>query len=345
MIAPPAPLLDVRDLNVRFRDPSGGTFHVIDGLGLRVSAGESVGIVGESGSGKSVLARTIMGLQPPGFRPDVTGSILFDGSELIRMPTRTRRRRMAGAMSMIFQDPSSSLNPVVRIGNQILEGAVRGRPSTPHERRDLVRELLGDVGITDPDRLARAYPSELSGGQRQRVGIETALAGHPRLLLADEPTTALDASVQRRVLDLIDRLRAARGLAMILITHDLGVVAGRTDRIAVMYAGRIVETGRTRDVLSNPAHPYTRALIDVRPSLTRPRPLPFPQIAGSVPPLDQPHSGCPFAPRCVSALPRCGHERPPAGTVREGEAHEVACWNPVDGRSETSPRRATEAAR
>lgn len=309
------PLLAVEDVSLSF-----ARTHVLESVSITITAGESLGLVGESGSGKSVLARTLLGAPSAAAAPTVTGSIRFRGTELVGLAQKERRRAVGTGMSMIFQDPSSSLNPVVRVGQQVVEGAtVRGRAA----RRELAVGLLRSVGIPDPELRARSYPPELSGGQRQRVGIAAALAGGPQLLLADEPTTALDVTVQREVLDLVDRLRRERDMALLLITHDLGVLTGRTDRVAVMYAGRIVECGPTAEVLTAPRHPYTRALLAATPRVSVPRRPPLPQIPGSLPDLSRPRVGCPFAPRCQHATSLCG-SRPVLTTV--GAHHRVACW-------------------
>jgi peptide/nickel transport system ATP-binding protein len=318
-------LLEVRDLSVRFDHPSGST-HVLENVSLQVGAGESIGIVGESGSGKSVLARTVMGIRPRRGIEAITGVVGFNGRQLTNLDHKTWSRAANRSMAMIFQDPSATLNPVIRIGYQVTEAAPAEIRRSPRARRRLAIALLESVYLPDPSSAMQRFPGELSGGQRQRVGIAAALASEPLLLLADEPTTALDVTVQRRVLDLIDDLRLQRGMAMIHITHDLAALSGRTDRIAVMYAGRIVETGPSKTILTSPQHPYTRALLDSTPRLSSPRRPPLPQIEGSLPDLTKPRLGCSFAPRCRFARDTCFTTRPAAtGTDPE---HTVACWFP-----------------
>ncbi|PRY00466.1 ABC transporter ATP-binding protein [Allonocardiopsis opalescens] len=311
-----APLLELDGLSLRFDGPA-GSLHVLESVSLAVAEGESVGLVGESGSGKSVLARAVLGVHPGPAAPSLTGRILLEGRDVTDGSSRRR------AVSMVFQDPSASLNPVVRIGRQVLEAVPPAERGSRARQRAAATELLRAVGLPDPGRRLRSYPAELSGGQRQRVGIAAALAAQPRLLLADEPTTALDVTVQQRVLDLIGELRRERGMALLLITHDLGLLAGRTDRIAVMYAGRVVEDGPTERVLAEPRHPYTRALLAVTPRLSPRRRPPLPQIPGGLPDLREPRTGCPFAPRCERALPECA-TRPPL--LRAGAGHTVSCW-------------------
>ncbi|WGP07734.1 ABC transporter ATP-binding protein [Bacillus subtilis] len=320
-----SPLLDVTDLSVRFDHPS-STTHILENISLHVATGESIGIVGESGSGKSVLARTIMGIRPRPVIQSITGTVAFNGHELTKLDDKTWSRTAIRSMAMIFQDPSVTLNPVIRIGHQVTEAAPPEIRRSPHARRKLAITLLASVHLPDPSSAVRRFPGELSGGQRQRVGIAAALAGDPLLLLADEPTTALDVTVQRQVLDLIDDLRRQRGMAMIHITHDLAALSGRTDRIAVMYAGRIVETGPSQTILTRPKHPYTHALLDSTPRLSTPRRPPLPQIEGSLPDLTEPRVGCAFAPRCRFARDIC-FTTPPNPTSTDA-GHTVACWLP-----------------
>ena len=336
----PVPLLEITDLSVDFTAPDGRTTHVLEDVRLTIAPGESVGLVGESGSGKSVLARTILGLHPRTSQVTARGTVRFDGTELLGRGPRQHRRILGTDVSMIFQDPSTSLNPVVTVAGQVIEASDRKRQLSSTVRRNLVGDLLRAVGLHDADRIARSYPSQLSGGQRQRVGIAAALAGGPRLLLADEPTTALDVSVQRTVLDLLDEIRREQGLAMVHITHDLALASGRTDRVIVLYAGRVVESGPTADVLSRPAHPYTQSLLAVRPRLHEPPPLPLPALPGSVPRLDRPRTGCPFAPRCALADERCRVERPPVVELpgRAG-TQSVACWRVAEEHAPPEPAR------
>ncbi|SHK74320.1 peptide/nickel transport system ATP-binding protein [Pseudonocardia thermophila] len=256
-------LLEVRGLSVRFR-----AAHAVRGVDLDVGAGECLALVGESGSGKSVTARALLGLLPP--TAEIAGRAVFDGIDL--QITSGRRSPVVGSrLTTVFQDPMRALNPVLRIGDQITEVLRLHAGMSRAAARVRAEELLAAVGMADPGRRLRAYPHELSGGMRQRVCIAIAIACRPALVLADEPTTALDVTVQRQILDLVDELRRASGMAMVLITHDLAVVAGRADRVAVMRAGEIVESGPTRDVFTAPRHPYTAALLDAVPRIDGPR--------------------------------------------------------------------------
>ncbi|NRI65440.1 ABC transporter ATP-binding protein [Rhodococcus sp. MS16] len=318
------PLLRVENLSVQYTKPTGTTY-VLEDVSLTVRAGESLGIVGESGSGKSVLARMILGVESARAAASVQGAIYFDNRELTGLAARERAGLAGVDIAMIFQDPMTSLNPVVRVRRQLMESVSnRQRLSRKAEREGAV-ELLRAVGVPDPERRVDAYPAEFSGGMRQRVGIAAAIAGKPRLLLADEPTTALDVTIQRKVLDLLDGLRRDLGMSMLLVTHDLGLLTGRAERTAVLYAGRMMETGPTVSVTTTPAHPYTRGLLDSIPRVSGPWRRELPTIAGSLPSMAAPRVGCPFAPRCPIALPRCSNERPPMTTVAFG--HEAACWN------------------
>lgn len=319
-----SPLLRVENLSVQYTKPAGITY-VLEDVSLTIRAGEALGIVGESGSGKSVLARMILGVESRRAEAQVQGSIHFDGSDLTALSARERAALAGVDIAMIFQDPMTSLNPVVRVQRQLMESVSnRARLSRRAEREGAV-ELLRAVGVPDPERRVDAYPAEFSGGMRQRVGIAAAIAGKPRLLLADEPTTALDVTIQRKVLDVLDGLRRDLGMSMLLVTHDLGLLTGRAERTAVLYAGRMMETGPTVAVTTAPAHPYTRGLLESIPRVSGPLRRVLPTIAGSLPSMSAPRVGCPFAPRCPIALPRCSSERPPMTTVAPG--HEAACWD------------------
>lgn len=324
---PDAPLLTVRDLETHFDTPR-GRIRAVDGVSLDLDHGRSLGIVGESGSGKSVLSRSIMGLLSPGPGVHRSGRVRFAGRDLHDLDVRALRDVWGDDIAMVFQDPMTSLNPVVRIGRQITESLRHHRHLSGSAARARALQLLEAVGIPEPRQRLRQYPHELSGGMRQRVTIAIALSCDPRLLLADEPTTALDVTVQAQILDLLDEQRRERDMAMVLVTHDLGVAAARTDEIAVMYGGRIVERAPTRTLFRGMRHPYTQALLTSIPRLDTPPHTLLPTIPGRPPDLAAPPSGCRFNPRCRHAQPRCLVEQPPlVGTGEVG--HEHACFFPV----------------
>jgi peptide/nickel transport system ATP-binding protein len=262
--------------------------------------------VGESGSGKSVLARSIMGLLPP--KVARSGSISFDGQDLLTLPRQQREGLWGRRIAMIFQDPSRSLNPVVKVERQLTEGMRKHLGVSRSEARTRAVKLLAEVGVPDPEKRLGNYPGQMSGGMRQRVMIAVALSCEPDLLIADEPTTALDVTIQRQILDLLERLRRAHGMSLLLISHDLGVVAGRTDRVAVMYAGRLVESGATQDVFRAPQHRYTERLLAATPSVTLARHSRLEVISGGLPSVYDPPPGCRFAPRCGHATEACTQE-------------------------------------
>ncbi|MGG5818052.1 dipeptide/oligopeptide/nickel ABC transporter permease/ATP-binding protein [Falsiroseomonas sp. HW251] len=315
----PAPLLDVRGLTVEIATP-GGIIRPVEDVSFSVEAGQTLAIVGESGSGKSITATAVMGLLPP--VAQVTAGIArFEGRDLLEMEEEQRRRLRGGAIAMVFQDPMSSLNPVHRVGDQVAE-AIRVHRKAADTDREAV-ELLQRVGIADPERRARAYPHELSGGMRQRVMIAMAIANRPRLLMADEPTTALDVTVQAGILELLAELRREEGMGVVLITHSLGVVAETADQVAVMYAAQVVERGSVAEVFARPLHPYTRALLAAVPDGDEePEGIP-----GVVPRPDAWPPGCRFAPRCPHAKPAC-ERRPELEQVGE---REVRClrWREI----------------
>jgi oligopeptide/dipeptide ABC transporter ATP-binding protein len=318
-------LLEVDDLRTSFATPA-GRVRAVDGVSLTLDRGHTLGIVGESGSGKSVLSRSIMGLLPKrNVRRE--GEIVYDGQPLHSMADNKRRDLWGTEMAMVFQDPMTALNPVLRIGNQITEGL---RYHLDLDRRTANQNavaLLRSVGIPEPERRLRQYPHELSGGMRQRIMIAVALACGPKLLFADEPTTALDVTVQAQILNLLATQQRERNMAMILVTHDLGVVAGRADDIAVMYAGQIVEKAPTAKLFANVRMPYTEALLRSIPKLDEPRRTHLQTIPGRPPSLVDPPRGCRFAPRCPYAQAQCHAEAPP---LVEGEAgHWYRCWFPV----------------
>jgi len=320
------PLLEVSDLRTHFLTGRGAV-RAVDGVSFTLERGRTLGVVGESGSGKTVLARSIMGLLPA--RNVVrTGEVTYDGRRLTGLSPAELREVWGAEISMVFQDPMTSLNPVVRIGRQITE-TMRFHLELPEaESRARAAELLRSVGIPEPERRLRAYPHELSGGMRQRVTIAIALACGPRLLLADEPTTALDVTVQAQILSLLGRQQRERFMAMILVTHDLGVVAGRTDEIAVMYAGRIVERAPTEVLFSDMRMRYTQALFRSIPRITDPGHRRLQAIGGRPPDLVAPPRGCPFAPRCRYARERCHAEAP--ALTEAGPGHTYACWYPAE---------------
>ncbi|WP_300009255.1 ABC transporter ATP-binding protein [Pseudonocardia sp.] len=320
------PVLRVEELRTGFRS-SAGTAWVVDDIDLQLEQGRTLGIVGESGSGKTMLARSIMGLLP---RAGIerSGRVLFHGLRMDQLPPSELRRIWGTEMSMVFQDPMTSLNPVVRVGRQITEVLRVHRRMTRSAADDAAVELMRSVRIPEPERRAREYPHQLSGGMRQRIGIAIALVCSPRLLIADEPTTALDVTVQSQILDLLQQQQSARSMAMILVTHDLGVVAGRADDIAVMYAGQIVEQGPARSVFRSPRMPYTDALMRSIPRIHDPSHTRLAAIAGRPPDLLDRPPGCRFAPRCPSAQDRCRQDEPPL-VDDVGSGHRYRCWFPL----------------
>ncbi|MBO0909810.1 ABC transporter ATP-binding protein [Arthrobacter sunyaminii] len=317
-------LLEVNDLHAYIGSPR-GIVKAVDGVSLSVDKGEALGVVGESGSGKSVMARAIMGLMPP--RSARTGSIVFQGRDLSGLGRKQLQEIWGKQISMVFQDPGRSLNPVVRVERQLTEGMRLHLGIGRSEAATRALELLKEVGVPDPERRLRSYPNELSGGMRQRIMIAVALACEPDLLIADEPTTALDVTIQRQVLDLLRRVQTERGMSLMLISHDLHVVAGRTDRTAVMYAGRLAEIGDSRAVFNDPRHRYTHALLGATPTVDHPRHAPLNVIPGSLPSPTDPPSGCRFAPRCPAAAEECTMEQPPVTVF--ADRHAAACLHPI----------------
>jgi len=306
-----SPLLDVQHLTTVF-DVAGRALRAVDDVSFEVRKGETLGLVGESGSGKSLTAYSILRLvQPPG--RIASGRVLFQGRDLLALPEREMRKVRGAGIALIFQEPMTALNPVFTVGDQIAEAMLVHGLATRAEAKRRAVELLDAVRVAEPDRRVRDYPHQLSGGMRQRVLIAMALACRPSLVIADEPTTALDVTIQAQILDLLREMREAFDLSMLLISHDLGIIAGSADRIAVMYAGRLVEQGPVRDVFRSPAHPYTKALLASIPSGATGRRLKA--IEGSVPPLTELPRGCAFAPRCPDALPQCQLEPPPIADI------------------------------
>jgi peptide/nickel transport system ATP-binding protein/oligopeptide transport system ATP-binding protein len=316
------PLLRVENLRTYFHTRM-GVIKAVDGVDLEVGERRTLGIVGESGSGKSVTALSIMGLiERPG-RVAEGGRILFGGRDLAALPERQMQVIRGNAISIIFQEPMTSLNPVYTAGNQITEAIRLHRRIDARQARERAIELLGLVGIPSPEQRFSAYPHQMSGGMRQRVMIAMALACEPRLLIADEPTTALDVTIQAQILDLLRELRERLGMSIILITHDLGVVAEMCDDVAVMYAGRVVERGPVSAIFRNPQHPYTEALLRSIPLLGMTQAVPLHVIPGKVPSALHWPTGCRFAARCDYAVERCRREEPPLAEAAEGRA---ACW-------------------
>lgn len=315
-------LLEIRGLEIAFPGP-GGDAAVVRGAALEVGRGEIVGLVGESGSGKSLTALAVLGLVPPPGRIRA-GSIRFDGRELVGLSDRELRPLRGGRVGLVFQEPSAALNPVLTIGTQIVEAIRAHRDVSRRAASERARELLALLAVPDPERRLGEYPHQLSGGQRQRALMAIALAAEPELLIADEPTTALDVTVQAQVLELLERLRRELGLAILLITHDLAVVAETCDRVVVMYAGRPVEAAPVAALFASPAHPYTRALLASLPRLGEPAERGrLPSVPGQVPDATALPPGCPFHPRCAERLSSCSSDDP--SWVDLGGGHGARC--------------------
>jgi len=315
-------ILTVDDLRVRFRTDD-GVVGAVEGVSFELSAGEVLAIVGESGSGKSVTAQTLLGLTR-GPNTDIAGSVRFGERELTGLDDNQWRGIRGEHIAMVFQDPMTSLNPVYRVGDQISEMIRAHRDVSRAEARSRAVELLASVGIPNPEQRVRDYPHEFSGGMRQRVMIAMALSVEPQILIADEPTTALDVTIQAQILRLIEKLNNERNLAVVLITHDLGVVAEVADRVLVMYAGQVVEDGPLDEIFYDPQHPYTWGLLGSLTPLDERRHTRLPQIAGSPPSLLHPPAGCRFAPRCPHAFDACS--QPPPLTTPDGATHRDRCW-------------------
>ncbi len=318
-------LLELRDVRTHF-NTARGVVRAVDGVSFTLDRGKSLGIVGESGSGKTILARSIMGLLPR--RGTIRhGEVLYAGQDLASLGLKGMRKFWGQEMSMIFQDPMTSLNPLMRIGHQISEPLRVHLHMDKVSARAVALKLLQDVGIPEPEKRLDQYPHELSGGMRQRAMIAIALACGPTLLFADEPTTALDVTVQAQILDLIQDQRRDRNMSVILVTHDLGVVAGHTDEIAVMYAGTLAEKATTTELFANMKHPYTEALLRSIPRLDQPSHTRLLAIGGRPPDLITPPTGCSFAPRCPYAGDKCLTEIPELEAASAD--HFFACWHPV----------------
>jgi oligopeptide/dipeptide ABC transporter ATP-binding protein len=315
-------ILEVRGLHTSVRTQA-GPLEILRGVDLSVDQGETLAVVGESGSGKSFTALSIAGLLPAGSAV-TAGQVLLAGRDLVPL-RETERRTVRGAeIGMVYQDPMTSLNPVMRIGTQVTEG-LRAHGWSADAARARAVEVLGEVGLPSPNALLRLYPHQLSGGMRQRVLIACALAPRPKVLIADEPTTALDVTIQQQILHLVGTLRDEYGIAVVWITHDLGVVARIADRVAVMYAGRVAELAPTRGLFTRPQHPYTAGLLRSLPTPADQHQAPLPQIGGVPISLSALPTGCPFAPRCPHRRDRCRVEEPP---LQDRDGAVAACWVP-----------------
>jgi peptide/nickel transport system ATP-binding protein len=323
------PLLSVRDLRVTFQRHGEEPFHAVDGVSFDVSPGQTVGLVGESGCGKSVTSLAIMGLLPRRGNT-VEGQALYEGTDLLRLPPDQMRDRRGRDIAMIFQDPLSSLNPVIPVGRQVTEVLERHKKMSRKAAVPVARDLLMRVGIPDPDRRLKDYPHQMSGGMRQRALIAMALACEPRLLIADEPTTALDVTIQAQILALLKELVQGTGTALIMITHDLGVVAGLCDEVNVLYAGRVVERGPRHGLFAQPRHPYTNGLLGSIPRLDAPRGEKLNPIPGSVADNLPWDTACAFAPRCSQPIDACTRETP---ALEESGDRALRCHNPVRSES------------
>jgi len=337
------PLLQLDDVHTGFKT-SRGLVRAVDGVTFNVERGQAIGIVGESGSGKTILSRSIMGLLPK--RGTVrSGSVRFEGREISTMSPSEMRSVWGKEMAMIFQDPMTSLNPLMKIGAQIAEPLRLHLDMSRSDAWATAERLMNDVRIPAAGRRLRQYPHELSGGMRQRIMIAIAMACGPTLLLADEPTTALDVTVQAQILDLLGEQRRDRNMSLLLVTHDLGVVAGHTDDIGVMYGGKLVEMAPTAELFANMKMPYTEALLQSIPKLADASHTRLNVISGRPPDLVNPPAGCRFSPRCPYAQDRCRDEEPPLIPTVEDPRHTYACWYPVGSPEyhETKARRQREA--
>lgn len=321
-------LLKVRDLETHFKTPE-GTVHAVNGVSFHIKEGETLGVVGESGCGKSVTMLSCLRLIPSPPGKIVAGEALFRGSDLLKMDAEDIRHVRGGQISMVFQDPMTSLNPVMNIGKQMAEPLMLHLNMTREQARNRSIELLELVGIPRAGERLKDYPHQYSGGMRQRVMIAIALSCNPQILIADEPTTALDVTIQAQIVDLVKRLRDELGMAIIWITHDLGVVANIAHRVMVMYGGYIIEEADVKDLYADPRHPYTLGLLGSLPKIHEDMHRKLFSIEGMPPILYQKPRSCPFAPRCNWVTERCWQENPPLEAVSEG--HRVACW--VDTRN------------
>jgi oligopeptide transport system ATP-binding protein len=322
-------LLNVQNLETHFKTPD-GIVHAVNGVSFNLKEGETLGVVGESGCGKSVTMLSCLRLIPSPPGKIVAGEAVFRGNDLLKMDSEEIRQIRGGQISMIFQDPMTSLNPVMSIGKQMAEPLMLHMNLTGEQARKRSIELLGMVGIPNAGDRLKEYPHQYSGGMRQRVMIAIALSCNPQILIADEPTTALDVTIQAQIVDLVKRLRDELGMAIIWITHDLGVVANIAHRVMVMYGGYIIEEANVKGLYADPRHPYTLGLLGSLPLIHEETHKKLFSIEGMPPVLYQKPSSCPFAPRCTYAIEQCWNENPPLETVSEG--HRVACWvDPMKG--------------
>jgi peptide/nickel transport system ATP-binding protein len=345
------PLLEIRHLNIEFTGAAGHPLRLRSGqakaavpaprlravrdVSLALAPGEVLGLVGESGSGKSLTSLAIMRLLPP--QAKVSGEILFSENgqprNLATLPGDSMRQLRGSRIAMIFQEPMTALNPVMRVGDQIAEAVLAHGSHSKREARQLALQSMNDVAIPDPERRARDYPHQLSGGMRQRIMIAMAIVNRPQLLIADEPTTALDVTIQAQILELLAQLRAKFGLAMLFISHDLAVVSKVADRVAVMYAGSVVELASTKEIFRVPSHPYTRGLLQAVPNLKTDRSRPLGTIEGAVPPLHAMPPGCAFEPRCNFRIPECANNFPPLIEISPLHAARCPVVNPLAAES------------
>lgn len=319
-------LLSVEDVAVDLPTPR-GNLRAVDRVDLKVGAGRTLGIVGESGCGKTMLSRAILQLLPK--KAKLSGRVMFDGQDLVSLDPEKLRKLRGRSLAVVFQDPMTSLNPVLTIGTQLIETLQEHLELDITTAKKRSVELLAAVGIPAPEQRLMQYPHQLSGGMRQRVAIAIALSCEPKLLIADEPTTALDVTIQAQILDLLAREQRRRHMAMILITHDLGVVAGRTDEVAVMYAGRVVERAPTPVLFKKMRMPYTEALLAAIPKIDAAPHTVLPAISGRPPDPTRPIRGCSFSPRCRYAAGQCHNEKPPLAAA-ESPAHQYACFHPIE---------------
>jgi len=329
-------LLEVKDLKTRFHS-RGKLIHAVNGVSFRINRGETLGVVGESGCGKSVTMLSLLKLLPPAARVE-SGKAIFQGDDLLKMSFRQIQKVRGGKIGLIFQDPMTSFNPVLTIGDQVGEALIYHRHANKKEALDRVLDLFRLVGISDPEQRVKDYPHQLSGGVRQRAKIAMALACEPELILADEPTTALDVTIQAQIVELVKGLRDRLGVAIIWITHDLSLVAGLADRIMVMYAGNVVEEAVTEDLFDDPRHPYTLGLLSALPAFQADKKVRrLASIPGSPPDLRAQPQSCPFCPRCSYSIDRCCSEMPVLRPVKSEveNDHRIACF--VDTRERGTP--------